>query len=50
MARGSSKEVEVLLDFGRDFGYITEKKYKEMKQKYEEIGKMLTGFIQSKQK
>ena len=50
MARGSSKEVEVILDFAKDLGYIPRGKYKEMKQRYEEIGRMLTGFIQSKQR
>ena len=47
MARGSSAEVEVLLNFIKDFGYITEVDYKQYSMNYEEIGKMLTGLIHS---
>ena len=49
MARGSCHEVEVLLDFARDFEYITKEEHKRAIDEYEEIGKMLTGFIQSKE-
>ena len=45
MARGSVNEVLVLLDFARDFGYISEDISEKAKREYEEIGKMLTGFI-----
>ena len=47
MARGSSAEMEVLLDFAKDFGYISESGYIEAKERQEEIGKMLTGLIKS---
>ncbi len=50
MARGSANEVTVLLDFARDFGYISEEIYKSAKETYEEIGRMLTGFIQNTRK
>ena len=50
MARGSIQEVMVLLDFAKDFGYITKEEQEKAISEYEEIGKMLTGFIQSKQK
>ena len=45
MARGSVNEVLVLLDFAKDFGYITEVEYEKAKETYEEIGRMITGFI-----
>ena len=47
MARGSVNEVLVLLDFARDFGYISEDISENAKTEYEEIGKMLTGFIKA---
>ena len=49
MARGSCHEVMVLLDFAKDFGYIPEEEQRKVEKEYEEIGKMLTGFIQSKE-
>ena len=47
MARGSVNEVLVLLDFAKDFGYISEDISEKAKKEYEEIGKMLTGFIKA---
>ena len=47
MARGSSVEMEVLLDLSKDFGYMSESEYIEAKGKQEEIGKMLTGLMKS---
>ena len=47
MARGSSMEMEVLLDFSKDLGYISESEYQEAKAAQEEIGKMLTGLMKS---
>ena len=47
MARGSVNEVIVLLDFAKDFGYITSEEHKKAEEAYIEIGKMLTGFIKS---
>ena len=49
MARGSCHEVAVLLDFAKDFGYISEEEHEKAIKEYEEIGKMLTGFIQSRE-
>ena len=49
MARGSCHEVAVLLDFAKDFGYITKEEHEKAIKEYEEIGKMLTGFIQSRE-
>ena len=45
MAIGSSDEVNVLLDFAKDLGYICESEYSEKKEKYEEVGKMLNSLI-----
>ena len=47
MARGSSVEMEVLLNLGHDLGYIPEIEYREAKERQEGIGKMLTGLISS---
>ena len=45
MAVGSAAEMQVLIDFAREFGYIREERYKEAKEAYETIGKMLNTFI-----
>ena len=45
MAVGSAAEMQVLIDFAREFGYIREERYKEVKEAYETIGKMLNAFI-----
>ena len=47
MARGSCAEMEVLLDFSKDFGFIEEGKCNQYKEKCAEIGRMLTGLIKS---
>ena len=47
MAKGSSVEIDVLLNFAKDFGYISEVEYCEAIRNCEEIGKMLTGLIRS---
>ena len=49
MARGSVNEVLVLLDFGKDLGYIEESAHNKAFDTYTEIGKMLTKFIQTYQ-
>jgi hypothetical protein len=38
------------LDFARDFGYITEEKYKELTDLNREIGKMLGAMLNSPEK
>ena len=45
MARGSCAEMEVLLSFVKDFGYIKPEEYEAKSKQYEEIGKMLTGVM-----
>ena len=50
MARGSSAEMEVLLDLTKDLGYITEEEYTKLKTKQESVGKMLTGLIKQIEK
>ena len=47
MARGSCTEMNVLLDFLKDFKYIEENLHENHTKDYEEIGKMLTGLIKS---
>ena len=45
MAIGSSDEVQVLLSFVKDLGYIEVEKYEKAIVQYEEISKMLNGLI-----
>ena len=45
MAAGSSNEVEVLLDFAKDLGYIAQEQYERARETYEEIGRMLAGML-----
>ena len=47
MARGSCAEMEVLVNFIKDFGYITEEEHIGIYQRYDEVGKMLTGLIKT---
>ena len=47
MARGSSAEMEVLLEFAKDLGYISRDEYCQTISLQEEIGKMLTSLIRS---
>ena len=47
MARGSESEMEVWLEFLRDFGYLKAEEYEDYNARYEEVGKMLSGLIQS---
>ena len=47
MARGSSAEMEVLLEFAKDIGYISGNEYAEMIDKQREVGRMLTGLMRS---
>ena len=49
MARGSSAEMEVLLEFAKDFEWISQEAYKDLIGRQEEIGKMLTKLMQSLQ-
>ena len=50
MAKGSVNEMQVLIDFSYDLGYIGKEKYDKAKKEYEEIGKMLTIFIKEVKK
>ena len=45
MAMGSSDEVQVLLRFAKDLGYITEEEYTKGYATYKEISKMLNGML-----
>ena len=47
MVMGSANEMNVLLSFSKDLGYISESQYKKASNEYEELGKMLSKFIQS---
>lgn len=43
-------ETQVWLDFARDCGYLSPEHHKELKARYEEIGRMLSGMIASPEK
>ena len=47
IAKGSVAETEVLLDFSCDFGYITKEEHEKYRGQYAEIGKMLSGLMES---
>ena len=42
IALGSCNEVQVLLDYFRDFGYITKSEHEKLWSEYEQLGKQLT--------
>ena len=44
-AMGSCDESRVWLEFSKDLGYLTQKDYKDLNQRYQEIGRMLRGVI-----
>ena len=41
MAQGSKEETKVLLEIVKDLGYIQEEEYKELFNRYDELGKQL---------
>ena len=47
MALGSANEMQVLLDFSKDVGYLQAETHAKAIAEYEEICKMLSKFIQS---
>ena len=47
MALGSANEMQVLLDFSKDVGYIQEQTHEKAVTEYQEICKMLSKFIQT---
>ena len=47
MALGSANELQVLLDFSKDVGYLQAETHAKAIAEYEEICKMLSKFIQS---
>ena len=47
MALGSANEMEVLIEFARDEGYISEEQHEKAAEEYAAIGKMLNRMIQA---
>ncbi len=41
MAQGSKDEVKVLLEISKDLDYIQNEEFKELYERYEELGKQL---------
>ena len=46
MAQGSKDETKVLLELGKDLGYILDKEYIAMFEQYDELGKQLYSLHQ----
>jgi four helix bundle protein len=42
---GEAGETEVWLDFSKDFGYLTEDRYQDFMNSYDEVNRMLYGMI-----
>jgi four helix bundle protein len=49
-ADAEASEVQVWLDFAKDFGYLSPDKHEELAAGYEELGRMLGGMINAPQK
>ena len=47
IARGSAGEITYQLLLSRDLGYLTELDYTILKERYDRVGKMLTGLIKT---
>lgn len=47
MANGSASEVEYQLLLAKDLGHLTEDKHRNLEERVQEVGKMLTSFIRS---
>ena len=47
MAIGSSAEISVLLDLSVDLRYMSREKYDQLYAAYEDVGKMLSGLVNS---
>ena len=47
MALGSSDEMQVLLNFVKDLGYINTETYEKSREIYKEIAKMLNSMVRS---
>ena len=45
MAAGSANEMNVLLEYSKDLGYISREKYEKAAKEYDEIGRMLSNLI-----
>ena len=47
MGIGSANEMNVLMDYAKDLGYVSNEQYEMAKDEYDEIGKMLNKLIQT---
>ena len=47
IAKGSSAEMQVLIDLCKDLGYMQENHHKVYSERYEEVSKMLSGLIKT---
>jgi four helix bundle protein len=49
-ADAEATEVQVWLDFAKDFGYLSLTKHQELTAGYEELGRMLGGILNAPEK
>jgi len=49
-ADAEATEVQVWLDFAKDFGYLSSQSHTELITKYEELGRMLGGILSAPEK
>jgi four helix bundle protein len=49
-ADAEATEVQVWLDFAKDFGYLSPVKHAELIATYEELGRMLGGILNASEK
>jgi four helix bundle protein len=49
-ADAEATEVQVWLDFAKDFGYLSLTKHQELTAEYEELGRMLGGILNAPEK
>jgi four helix bundle protein len=49
-ADAEATEVQLWLDFAKDFGYLSETRHGELTARYEELGRMLGGILNAPEK
>ena len=49
-ADAEATEVQLWLDFAKDFGYLSPTRHQELMLKYEELGRMLGGILNAPEK
>ena len=50
ISKGTLSELKALIEISKDIGYIVENEYKELEEKSNNIGKMITNLIKARHK